>query len=93
MDFGPSSKGNATDTTYLLAHMTIDDNHFVAGTPYGSKTTTGDPKFVDPAMIDFHPAPGSPLIGRVDRVIVPVDLEQTPVVAGTGAIGALQAKP
>jgi hypothetical protein len=93
MDFGPSSKGNATDTTYLLAHMTIDNDHFVAGTTYGTRSTIGEPKFAAPAMLDFHPATGSPLIGRVHQVIVPVDLEQTPVPAGTGAIGALQAKP
>jgi hypothetical protein len=91
MDFGPSSKGNATDTTLLMANMTIDDNHFATGMANGTHSTTGDPKFVSPAMTDFHPAPGSTLIGRVVTPIVPIDLELRSVAAGTGAIGALQA--
>jgi hypothetical protein len=91
MSFGPSSKGNATDTGTLLAHMTIDEDHFTHGTSYGSNATKGDPGFLDPTMLDFHPAAGSPLRGRVTSVLVPVDLEHSAVIAG-GAIGALQAK-
>ena len=59
----------------IIPDSSFESNHWIDGSGYtaGSDISIGDPGFVDSASNDFHPNDTSPLIGRVDPLIVPVD--------------------
>jgi hypothetical protein len=76
-----------------LYDVTVNNNHFASSNnPYGTNYTLS-PDFegvlVNISAGDFRPAQGSPLLGRVNEVIVPFDIRGNPVNIG-GSIGALQ---
>lgn len=67
------------------------DNHYAtelyAGEYDSDEPTFGDPMFMDPASGDYRPAPGSPLIDRLDDLLVSIDADgdQRPIPASVGA--------
>jgi len=65
------------------------DLHIIDGDTFGTDCTTGDPRFVNEAQYDYHPAAISPLNDRVNPLAVRYDLELTPV-GLPGSIGPLQ---
>ncbi len=59
--------------------LDIIDNHFIDSTSYGAimpgtGATTGPARFSNPGQLDYRPAVGSPLLGRVQSLVTPIDL-------------------
>jgi hypothetical protein len=67
----------------------IDNNHFIAGTLFGTNGTTGDPQWVDPTNGDYRPKLTSPLLHRVVKPLVPYDDADNSTLL-YGAIGSFQ---
>jgi hypothetical protein len=65
----------------------FDHNHFVDGNTYGTNATIGDPKWVNKAANNYHPAADSPLRNRLSPLLVPADFagdaRSAPTSAGT----------
>jgi hypothetical protein len=65
------------------------NNHFVQGDALGVNFTMGDPIWADPINKDYSPAPGSPLLSRVDDPLVPSDARGA-VMQTPASVGAIQ---
>lgn len=69
-----------TATGQPIETLDFRDNHFIDTSSYlaiapGDRFTSGDPRFVDRPQMDYRPAGNSPLLDRVDSVVVPIDLD------------------
>lgn len=58
--------------------VNINHNHFIStslGTPEGSDSTTGEPRFTDQSGKDYRLDPTSPLVDRISSSLVPADID------------------
>jgi hypothetical protein len=83
-----------TRDTTELDDSSFESNHYMdvsswAALSPGSDVTTGEPGFVDPVGHDYHPAEGSPLLGRVINPVAAVDLAGSPRISPS-SVGAYE---
>jgi hypothetical protein len=81
--------GTTAPLLSFLPNLYFYNNHFVSGTTWGTRFTTGDAQYQDPGAQNFKPGPSSPLNCRVGFPNVPVDANGD-IVPICGSIGALQ---
>jgi hypothetical protein len=86
--------GNWVSIDDLNTNVRFDSTHYIDATSYGAlrlgaDSTSGDPRFRNPAAWDLSPMSGSPLLGR-GTLILPGDLNNSQR-ANPPAVGAYDA--
>jgi len=76
-------------SSHFHGPTTIDNNHFITGSPMGNNATVGEPDFVSSENQQYQPGENSILGARVYTELVPVDVLNNPL-SLPAAIGALQ---
>ncbi|MHB9156003.1 MAG: IPT/TIG domain-containing protein [Endomicrobiales bacterium] len=87
---------NQDDISYVKGNATLDSNLYFGGSgsvpPNDPRPVTADPRFANPAALDFHIPADSPANGKgadLSRT-VPRDFDGIPRITGSIALGAYQ---